>query len=167
MVEVVVAVPAQIAIAVPRRVRFPRLPPLVVQLARYALVGGVVNAVYAAAFLLLRTWWDAVPTNLAALVLSTVVSTELNRRFTFGGVSTSPWRNAVQGSGTVLFYATYSSVVLVLLGLLVDSPSPQQESAVVIVASVLGGGMRFLVLRGWVFRDDPRATPPASGRGVT
>lgn len=133
------------------RVRFRLEHPTVVQVLRYAIVSGAATAANAAVFLLLRTWFDALPANLVALVLSTALSTELNRRFTFGGAEAHHWRTAVQNTATVVFYAFYSSAVLLVLGLLVDSPSPLVEAAAVAVASTLGGTVRFLVLRYWVF----------------
>ena len=135
-----------------------RAHPLLVQLIRYAVVGGLGTLVNAAVFLLLRTWLDAVPANLVAIVVSTAVSTEANRRFTFGGAVVHRWRANVQNGGTVLFYAFYSSAVLLLLGLVVDSPTPVEETLVVAVASVLGGLCRFLVLRYWVFGADSTIT---------
>jgi putative flippase GtrA len=128
--------------------------PLLVQVVRYALVGGLGTVVNAAIFLLLRTWWDTLPANLAALVLSTMVSTEVNRRFTFGGIEVHRWRSHVQSGGTVLFYAFYSSAVLMLIGDVIDSPTAWEQTVAVAVASVLGGLGRFLVLRYWVFGPD-------------
>jgi putative flippase GtrA len=158
VVEVTGAMPVG-PIAVPRRIRFRLEHPLLVQGVRYTLLGAAGTAANAAVFLILRPWLDAVPANLIALVLSTALSTELNRRFTFGGARPHHWRNTVQNGGTVLFYAFYSSGVLLLLGDLVDSPSPLLESLVVALASVLGGAVRFLVLRQWVFAGDPHAHP--------
>lgn len=128
--------------------------PLLVQIVRYAVLGAAGTGTNALIFLVLRTWLDSVPANLIALVLSTALSTELNRRFTFGGAEVHRWRSTVQNGGTVLFYAFYSSAVLLLLGMFVDSPSPALESLTVAVASVLGGSIRFLVLRQWVFAGD-------------
>jgi putative flippase GtrA len=125
--------------------------PLLVQLVRYAVVGGLGTAVNALAFLALRIWLDAVPANLVALVLSTAVSTEANRWFTFGGAAVHRWRANLQNGCTVLFYAFYSSAVLLLLDHLIASPTPVQETSAVSAASVLGGLCRFLVLRYWVF----------------
>jgi putative flippase GtrA len=128
--------------------------PLLVQVVRYMIVGGLGTVVNAAIFLVLRTWWDTMPANLVALVLSTAVSTEVNRRFTFGGIEVHRWRSYVQSGGTVLFYAFYSSAVLMLLDGVVDSPTAWEQTVVVAVASVLGGLIRFLVLRYWVFGPD-------------
>jgi putative flippase GtrA len=146
-------------IRAPRLVRFRLQHPLLVQVVRFTALGAAGTAANALFFLVLRTWLDAVPANLVALVLSTALSTELNRRFTFDGADPHPWRNTVQTGGTVLFYAFYSSGVLLLLGELIDSPSPALESLAVAAASALGGVVRFLVMRQWVFADDPAAHP--------
>jgi putative flippase GtrA len=124
---------------------------LVRQLLRFAVVGCLGTAVSTLLYLLLRIWWDAVPANLAGLALSTVVTTEVNRRFTFHGAPARHTREYVQNAGSVLFYAVYSSAVLVLLAQVVDDPTVLQESATVALTSVLGGAARFLVLRNWVF----------------
>jgi putative flippase GtrA len=147
VVEVTVAVAAT-------RARLRLEHPLLTQVIRYSVVGGAGTAANAVIFLLLRTWFDALPANLVALVLSTALSTELNRRFTFGGAEAHHWRNAVQNTGTVIFYAFYSSAVLLALGLLVDSPSAAEEAVAVALASTLGGTVRFLVMRYWVFRHE-------------
>jgi len=139
---------------------FPRLPRVdgvvVRQLVRYGVVGVLGTAVSALLYLLFRVWWDAVPANLAALVLSTVASTEANRRFTFRGVPTDRGREYLQNAATVAFYAVYSSAVLLLLDALVDDPTALQESVAVAAASVLGGLARFALLRNWVFGDESR-----------
>jgi putative flippase GtrA len=127
--------------------------PLLLQVARYVMVGALGTGVNAAIFYVLRTsGLDAVPASLVGLLVSTGVSTEANRRFTFGGTAVHRWRSRVQVGGTVAFYACYSSAVLVLLGLVVDAPTPALETVVLAGASVLGGAGRFLVLRYWVFR---------------
>ncbi|MDN5919857.1 MAG: GtrA family protein [Pseudonocardia sp.] len=128
-----------------------RRHPVLVQLVRYAIIGGGSTALTAGLFLALRSWFDAVPANLVALVITTAVSTEANRRFAFGGARAHRLREWVQDVGTVVFYAGYTSAVLVVLHLLVPSSSPLQEAIAVAVASVAGGTARFLVLRYWVF----------------
>jgi putative flippase GtrA len=139
--------------------------PLLVQLARYAVIGGLGTLVNAVIFLLLRTWWDTIPANLVALVLSTVVSTEANRRFTFERAQVHWLRSHVQSGGTVLFYAFYSSAVLMLLAATIDSPTAWEQTLAVAVASVLGGLGRFLVLRYWVFESDAHPEPPSEDAG--
>src|SRR5690242_1904831 len=103
-------------------------PTLVRQLLRYAVVGCLGTALTALLYLVFRIWWDAVPANLAALALSTVVSTEVNRRFTFRVAPVDHAREHVQNAGSVLFSAVYSTAVLVLLAQVVDAPTALQES---------------------------------------
>jgi putative flippase GtrA len=134
--------------------RFRSHHPLLLQVARYVMVGALGTGVNAAVFYMLRTSGaDAVPASLVGLLVSTAVSTEANRRFTFGGTAVHRWRARVQVGGTVAFYAFYSAAVLLLLGLVVDGPTPALETVVLAAASVLGGAGRFLVLRYWVFRQ--------------
>jgi putative flippase GtrA len=130
--------------------------PVAVQLARYAVIGGSSTALNAGLFLLLRPFLDAVPANLVALTVTTVVSTEANRRFAFGGARAHHMREWVQDVGTVLFYAGYSSVVLLVLHLVDPGATPGVEASVVALASVAGGLARFLVLRYWVFATGAR-----------
>lgn len=125
--------------------------PALVQLARFALVGGAGTAFNAGLFLLLRNWFDAVPANLVALLVSTALTTELHRRFTFGGATGHRWRAGVQDVGTVVFYACYSSLVLLAVQALVPGVTQWGEALAVAAASVAGGLTRFAVLRFWVF----------------
>lgn len=129
------------------------------QLARFVAAGGVGTLVNALVFLTLRTWWDLLPANLTALVVSTLVSTEVNRRFTFSGEQGHRWRAHVQTVGMVAFYAVYSSGVLLGLHAVLDAPTPLIESGAVAAASVLGGAGRFLLLRFWVFDTEPDTGP--------
>lgn len=146
---------------------FPRLPrvdaEVVRQLARYVVVGVLGTTVSALLYLVFRTWWDAVPANLAALMLSTVLSTEANRRFTFEGAQVDRVREYVQNAGTVGFYAVYSSAVLLLLQQVVVDPTALQESLAVAGASVAGGLARFVLLRNWVFGGRAERARHASG----
>lgn len=147
--------------------RFVSGRPLLRQLGRYAAVGGLATALNAVLFLLFRPWLAAVPANVIALILTTALSTELSRRFAFGGPRAFRLREWVQDVGTVAFYACYSSVVLLALHALTAAPTPAEEAAVLVLASLGGGLLRFAVLRFWVFDlrpargDDP--TFPGGG----
>jgi putative flippase GtrA len=137
--------------------RFLRLHPTLVQLGRYALVGGVGTGLNVVLFLVARTWLSAVPANVVAIVLSTLVTTEANRRFTFHAEQGYRWRTILQNVGTMVFYAFYGSAVLLLLHAVVESPTALMESIAVASASVLGGVARFSVMRLWEFA--PAARP--------
>jgi putative flippase GtrA len=143
-----------IELPTPRR---PRLHRTLDQLSRYALVGGVGTGLNVLLFLVARQWLSAVPANVVAIVLSTLVTTEANRRFTFHAGPGRRWRTILQNVGTMVFYAFYGSAVLLLLHAVVDTPTTLMESAAVAAASVLGGLARFSVMRLWEFA--PAAAP--------
>ena len=150
---VALTVPA-VGLPMPRR---PHLHPMARQLGRYALVGGVGTGLNVVLFLVARTWLSAVPANVVAIVLSTLVTTEANRRFTFHAKQGYRWRTILQNVGTMVFYAFYGSAVLLLLHAVVESPTALMESIAVASASVLGGIARFSVMRLWEFA--PAARP--------
>lgn len=135
-----------------------QLHPTLVQLSRYAVIGGAGTGVNVGLFVLARPWLEAVPANLVAVVLTTVVTSEANRRFTFGAKGAHGWRTVLQNLGTVVFYAFYGSAVLMLLSALVERPTELMESGAVATASVVGGLARFTVMRLWEF--------PPTGRQV-
>jgi putative flippase GtrA len=137
-----------IGLPAPRR---PRLHPTLVQIG--------LNVVL---FLVARTWFSAVPANVIAIVLCTLVTTEANRRFTFHAPHGHRWRTILQNIGTVVFYAFYGSAVLLLLHAVVDDPTALMESAAVAAASVLGGVARFSVMRLWEFAPAPRPEAAAA-----
>jgi putative flippase GtrA len=156
---------ATVAVAPPPRVRL-RIPPMLIQLGRYALVGGVGTALNVVLFLIARLSLAAVPANVVAIVLSTLLTTEVNRRFTFHGArGRHPWRTILQNVGTMVFYGFYGSAVLFLLDAVVNSPTALMESVAVAVASVLGGLARFGVMRLWEFAPaaEAQATPAVYG----
>ncbi|GAA4557947.1 GtrA family protein [Pseudonocardia xishanensis] len=125
--------------------------PLIAQLARYTVVGGFGTAVNAVLYLLGRLVLGPIPANLVALLLSTAISTEVNRRFTFAGAPAHRWRVYLQDLGTVVFYAGYSTAVLLLVDEWITDATALQETAAVTAASVLGGLLRFVILKAWVF----------------
>ena len=146
-----------VGLPTPRR---PQLRPALLQLGRYALVGGVGTGLNVVLFLVARTWLSAVPANVVAIVLCTLVTTEANRRFTFHTGHGRRWRTILQNVGTMAFYAFYGSAVLMLLGAVVDNPSAVIESGAVAAASVLGGAARFSVMRLWEFAPAKREVLP-------
>ncbi len=100
-----------------------RRHPTVVLLGRYALVGGLGTGLNVALFLIARLWLSAVPANVVAIVLCTLLTTEANRRFTFHVRRGDRWRTVMQNVGTMVFYAFYGSAVLLLLSAVVDRPT--------------------------------------------
>ncbi len=141
-----------------------RLRPTLRQLGRYALIGGAGTLLNVLLFLVARVWLSAVPANLVAVVLSTLATTEANRRFTFHG-ERHRWRTLLQNVGTVAFYAFYGSAVLMLLDTLVASPTQLMESVAVAGASLFGGIARFAVMRLWAFAPAHAARKHRSAAG--
>jgi putative flippase GtrA len=152
-----------------------RLHPAAAQLVRYALVGGAGTVLNVLLFLLARLWLDAVPANLVAIVLTTLGTTEANRRFTFHA-ERHALRTLLQNVCTVAFYAFYGAAVLMLLDAVVARPTHLMESGAVAAASVLGGLARFTIMRLWEFapvhtphkdRSAPQRSAPANPRRST
>lgn len=117
----------------------------------YVLGGAVSTGLQALLFLLLRDPLTPAAANPVAIAVTTVLNTELHRRITFADVTGPRARQHLQTVGTFLFYACAGTAALGLLHLLAERPSPTTETAVLVATSLVGGVVRFLVLRSWVF----------------
>lgn len=117
----------------------------------YLVAGVATTGLQELIFLAARPVIQSVAANIVAIALTTLANTEFHRRVTFARMRTSRVKLHLQSLGTFAFYAGYGSVVLVLLQTLVDSPSATLEAVVLAVASTVGGALRFVVLRWWVF----------------
>ena len=111
------------------------------QFARFAFVGGSSNALYALVFLFL-TGYGSFVANTVGVTVSTVLANELHRRHTFRAADRVHWFAAQWEAG---------SLALALLHLLVPAATGMTQALLVIAASAVIGGLRFLALRGWVF----------------
>ncbi|KAA9165740.1 GtrA family protein [Amycolatopsis acidicola] len=117
----------------------------------YVVAGAVTTGLQELIFLGARPVLGSVASNVVAIALTTVANTEFQRRVTFAGMRPSPLKLHLQSLGTFAFYAFYGSVVLVTLQALVGSPSATLEAVVLAITSTVGGILRFVVLRWWVF----------------
>jgi putative flippase GtrA len=123
------------------------------QLFRFAGVGVASTLAYLLLFVLLRDAAGAQAANLLALLLTAVANTAANRRLTFGvrgreGAAGQQLRGlAVFGLGLAL-----TSGSLALLHAAAGSPGRPLELAVLVAANLTATLLRFLLLRGWVFR---------------
>ncbi|WP_137723471.1 GtrA family protein [Prescottella subtropica] len=126
------------------------------QLTRFALVGGSSNAVYALTFVVLDTYGTFLA-NAVGVATSTVLANELHRRRTFRAAARVPWFTAQwEGGALALLGLVASSCVLALLSFFFPDASDLLSIGLVIAVSAVVGGLRFLVLRGWVFgRHEP------------
>ncbi|MFI6096503.1 glycosyltransferase [Lentzea sp. NPDC051213] len=122
------------------------------QLLSFAAIGVVSTVANLALYACFRTVWPVLAANLAALVITTLLNTEANRRLTFAARHHSTGR--VHAQGFVVFGLYYLSTSAALLVLHAVEPDPGRlvELSVLGAASVLGTAGRFVLLRGWVFR---------------
>jgi putative flippase GtrA len=124
------------------------------QLVRFAAIGIVSTLVYLLLFVVLHTVADAQVANFLALALTAVGNTAANRRLTFGiRGRTGAARHQFQGFGIFLLGLAITSGSLALLHLSNPEPSNLVEITVLVGANLVATAVRFLLLRGWVFRD--------------
>lgn len=126
---------------------------LAAQVLRFAFVGVVSTVAYLVLYLLLRTGISAQAANAAALLITAVGNTAANRRWTFvvrGRLGVL--RQHVQG--IAVFGAALLVTALSLAGLHAADPHASRvtEATVLVAANLAATAMRFLALRGWVFR---------------
>jgi putative flippase GtrA len=153
----------------------PGVPPgLARQLVRFAGVGIASTVAYLLLFVVLRTGLGAQAANLVALLLTALGNTAVNRRFTFG-VTGRAGATRHQAQGLVAFVAglALTSGSLALLHTVTATPARAVELVALVVANLAATLLRFLLLRGWVFRErkvvpgSPRTAPGSVGVGVT
>ncbi|WP_350275063.1 bifunctional glycosyltransferase family 2/GtrA family protein [Kribbella sp. HUAS MG21] len=127
------------------------------QLLSFAVVGGFSTLANLVLYAVLRQWWPLLAANLGALVVTTLLNTEANRRFTFPGPDTG--RVRVHGQGLIVFglYYLFTSAALLVLHACVAEPSRLLELSVLLGSSGIGTAGRFVLLRRWIFQ--PTSAP--------
>src|SRR4051812_37232710 len=130
------------------------------QLARYSGVGAVSTVVSLALYAGLRTAIDAQTANVISTALLGVGNAVANRKLTFAGDRAgSPWRHLTSSLLLLAFGLALGAVALAGLDYAVPGASRVAELGAVVAASLVGGLLRFLVLRG----RTGRAHRPRSG----
>jgi glycosyltransferase involved in cell wall biosynthesis len=120
------------------------------QLVRFAVVGIASTVAYLVLFLALRTGLAPQPANLVALLLTALGNTAVNRRFTFGVTGRAGYhRHQVQG---LVAFGAGLALTSGVLALLPPVTGRAVEPAVLVLANLAATLLRFLLLRGWVFR---------------
>ncbi|MGY1751150.1 glycosyltransferase [Modestobacter sp. SYSU DS0511] len=134
------------------------------QLLRFATIGVLSTLAYLVLFVLLRGVVAAQLANLVALLLTAVANTAANRRLTFG-IRGAPGAGRAHLQGLVVFGLglALTSGTLAVLHAVTPTPSRGTELLLLLVgANALATLLRFLLLRGWVFRADRAASRTGS-----
>jgi putative flippase GtrA len=134
------------------------------QLVRFAAIGAVSTLAYIALYAVLRTGTGPQPANLLALLLTALANTAANRRITFG-VRGPVGHGRHQAQGLVVFGIglAVTSGALAVLHAVTATPVRAVELAVLVTANLLATLVRFLLLRGWVFRSPKIAVARTDG----
>jgi putative flippase GtrA len=123
------------------------------QVVRFAAIGVISTLAYLVCFLVLRTVTGAQVANFLALALTAIGNTAANRRLTFGVRGRAgAVLHQFQGFGIFLLGLAITSGALALLNLTDPAPSTVVEITVLVGANLIATVVRFLLLRGWVFR---------------
>ncbi|MFC5719911.1 glycosyltransferase [Streptomyces gamaensis] len=131
---------------------------LVRQLLGFCLVGAASTCVYLALYALLRTGaaLGPQPANALALLLSALANTAANRRLTFGVCGRERvLRHQAQGLVVLGIGLVLTSGSLAALDLAVRAPAHGAEVAVLLTANLAATALRFVLLRTWVFPEQP------------
>lgn len=126
----------------------------------YVAAGVVTTVVQELIFLGTRPVFGSLVANIVAIALTTLGNTEFHRRVTFADRPRSTLRLHLQSLGTFAFYAGYGSIVLMSLRAIAGPPSATVEAVALAVTSTIGGFLRFLLLRWWVFANRQRRRGP-------
>jgi putative flippase GtrA len=129
------------------------------QILSFGVIGSLSTVATVALYALLRSWWPPLLANLVAVTVTTLWNTEANRRFTFLRQSGSPGRVHLQGLVVFALYYGVTSGALLWLHAVQADPSRWLEVVVLVVSSVIGTALRFVLLRSWVFRAEEQKTP--------
>lgn len=120
--------------------------PWIGQLARFGMVGGAASVLQLATYAFLADSVGPQPANVASWLVSTLVATDLHRRFSFGGSRSGTEGDHVVGVVTSLLTLLLSAAALAAL----NDPSGAAGVLALVAVNGLVGGLRFVVLRWWM-----------------
>ncbi|UUU19579.1 GtrA family protein [Streptomyces sp. DSM 40750] len=148
--------------------RNPGTPGPLASFTRFVLFGGGVGVASSTAVAGLAGLMPWTVANALITVASTLLSTELHARFTFGA-GHAGWRQHWQSAGSATAAYVVTSTAVLVLHLVQPSAGVLYEQVVYLTAAGLAGVGRFLVLRVFVFaggrtRTTVRAMSPAPAR---
>jgi putative flippase GtrA len=123
------------------------------QVLRFAAVGVASTLAYLVLYALLRAGAGPQWANLIALLVTAVANTAANRRLTFGVRGTDRvWRHQAQSLVVLAIGLCLTSGSLAMLNALAIHPARALELSVLVVATLVATGVRFLMMRIGVFR---------------
>ncbi|MFD3499470.1 hypothetical protein [Streptomyces sp. NPDC058678] len=148
--------------------RNPGAPGPLASFARFVVFGGGVGVASSTAVAGLAGLMPWAVANALITVASTLLSTELHARFTFGA-GHAGWRQHWQSAGSATAAYVVTSTAVLVLHLVEPSAGVLYEQVVYLTAAGLAGIGRFLLLRVFVFaggrtRTTVRAMEPAPAR---
>lgn len=139
---------------------------------RFVLCGGGVGVASSFAVAALTSWIPWALANALITVVSTLLATELQARFTFGAGGRATGRQHAQSAGSAAAAYAVTCLAMLVLQQMVVAPGVVLEQIVYLSASALAGVARFAVLRLVVFPRNrsqsaaaartPRRTPGRS-----
>jgi putative flippase GtrA len=121
------------------------------QAVRFAGIGVLSTVAYLLLFLLFRGPVGAQVANLAALLVTAVANTGANRRFTFGVRGGGVARHQLQGLVVFALGLGVTSGSLLALSTFAPHAARLIEVGVLIGANLVATGLRFVLMRHWVF----------------
>lgn len=116
------------------------------QFARFGVVGGGSSVLQMAAYAFLADSIGSQPANVVSWLASTLLATELHRRFSFRGPLSGAEGDHVVGVVTSLAALLLGAATLAALG----DPSETAGVLALMAVNVLVGALRFVVLRWWM-----------------
>ena len=145
--------PAVVPPLVRRRYRGLLRYPLVRQLARFTGVGIVCTLTSLALYAFLRPWIGAQPANAAALILTSLMNTALNRRLTFKITESKRMkRDHLNGLIVILVALLLTGGSLGVLHWLNPDAGVADELWTTTLSGFAATAVRFTLLRHWIFR---------------
>jgi len=158
----------------PRLPRFDDLRPPVARsdglrrIGSFAMIGLISTAAYTALYLLLRGELSAVNANAIALVTTALGNTAANRRFTFGvSGRRSLLRDHAAGLLAFAIGLVLTSGAVALLGVLAPQAGHVAELVVLVSASVVATGLRYVLLSAWIAAPERPDDTPVIMEGST
>ena len=137
-----------------RRPLLPEIPPSFFgQVLRFGAVGVLSTVAFALLYLLIQPIAGAQAANFAALLITAVLNTAANRRFTFG-IRGPEHYGLQQFQGLIVFGIAWALTSSSLLGLhaLITEPGATAELMTLTAANIVATILRFALLKAWVFR---------------